>query len=104
MLSPEELKKELSNRPAPSVTPEYIEARIEKVEYQRTPYTSHGTFCTITLDNGYTVTGQANCVNPENYSREVGRTVAYNNALQGLWPLFGFMLAEYQHLKKDGKS
>jgi hypothetical protein len=38
------------------------------------------TVCSIKLDNGYSVRGESACVNPENYNREIGEKIAYDNA------------------------
>lgn len=92
LISDEELTERLANRPAPSVTTEYIDSRIKEVEYA----TVFGkvTQCNITLDNGFSVRGESACVNPENYDEKIGRRFAYGKAFDKLWPLFGFLLAE----------
>jgi len=40
------------------------------------------TFCVITLQNGFTVTGESACASPENFNAEIGRKIAYENAKQ----------------------
>jgi hypothetical protein len=52
------------------------------------------TFCVLSLRNGFTVTGESACVSPENYSQEVGRKVAYDNAVSKVWMLLGFKLKD----------
>jgi len=103
MLGDNELKLRLSTRPAPNVTKEYMEARIEDITYvymydvSRKDDTT--TICTLYLDNGYSVRGESSCVNFENFDREIGARLAYDNAISKLWPLFGFLLAESQFQK-----
>ncbi len=75
------------------VTNQSLDARIDKVEYQRLPGTTL-TICIITMVNGFTVTGKSACVDPDNYDREKGEEIAYENAFQKLWPLEGYLLKE----------
>ncbi len=57
------------------------------------------THCRIVIDNGFSVSGESACVNPENYNQQIGERIAYDNAFRQLWPLFGFLLAEKNKLK-----
>jgi hypothetical protein len=52
------------------------------------------TFCVLVLRNGFTVTGESTCASPENFDAEIGRTVAYENAVNKIWPLMGYALKE----------
>lgn len=52
------------------------------------------TFCVLVLRNGFTVTGEAACVSPENFDAEIGRKVARHNAVEKIWPLMGYALKE----------
>lgn len=52
------------------------------------------TFCVLTLRNGFTVTGESACVSAENFDAEIGRKIARKNAVEKLWPLMGFRLAD----------
>ena len=52
------------------------------------------TFCVIQLRNGYTVTGESACVSPENFDIDIGRRIARQNAVEKIWPLLGFRLAD----------
>lgn len=42
------------------------------------------TFCVLTLRNGFTVTGESACASPENFSAEIGRKIARQNAVSKL--------------------
>lgn len=64
------------------------------------------TICNIRLKNGFTVRGESACVDPAAYNKEIGESIAYENAFNSLWPLFGFALMdrtyrENQTAKKD---
>lgn len=99
-ISEDELEKKIEATPAPRVTKEQIEARIDEVTTSKMPWSDTVTICEIKLDNGFSVRGESACVNPENYDEEIGNKIAYDNAFRQLWPFFGFMLAEDQHRAK----
>lgn len=52
------------------------------------------TFCVLTLRNGFTVTGEAACVSAANFDAAKGRRYAREHAIEKLWPLLGFRLAD----------
>ncbi len=89
----DELITALDKSPAERVTPAYIESRIVKQTFNRIEGTTL-TLCILSIDNGFEVTGESACVNPENYNKDIGEKIAYDNAFRKLWPLFGFLLAE----------
>lgn len=98
-MNEQELEAKLEQCPAERVTKEYIQSRIKgNPTFIRAADTL--TICIITVDNGFTVTGESACVKAENYDQEVGETIAYNNAFAKLYGLFGFLLAETGTLKK----
>lgn len=94
MLNNEQLEQKLNESPAPRVIKEQMAARIVTSEFIKIGSTV--TLCNLTLDNGYSVRGESACVNPANYNEEIGNKIAYDNAFQKLWALFGFLLAENQ--------
>lgn len=55
------------------------------------------TVCVLVLRNGFVVTGESSCVNPENSDAGTGKRLAYHHALEKVWPLMGYALRE--HLK-----
>jgi hypothetical protein len=52
------------------------------------------TFCVLTLQNGFTVTGAAACASPENFDAELGRKIARQDAVNQMWPLLGYALRD----------
>jgi hypothetical protein len=100
---------------APRVTPADIEANIADEAYftaadgvrgstpggLRTyvPRDSHKllTFCVLTLQNGFTVTGESACASPENFDVGIGREIARANAVNKIWPLMGYALKQQLH-------
>jgi hypothetical protein len=55
------------------------------------------TICVLTLQNGFTVTGESACASPENFDAEIGRKIARENAVQKIWPLMGYELKQRLH-------
>jgi len=52
------------------------------------------TICVLVLRNGFIVTGESACVNPANFSEELGRKIAREHAKEKIWPLEGYLLRE----------
>lgn len=69
------------------------------------------TFCVLVLRNGFAVTGESSCVNPETFNIEVGRKVARENAISQLgrsWvtslaPNSEVRISSYLHYPCDAK-
>ena len=78
---------------APRVTPEDVQATIVKDEYVVLP-DGRTTICVLTLDNDYTVRGEASCVCIENFNLELGKKYSREDAEKKVWPLLGFRLAD----------
>jgi hypothetical protein len=55
------------------------------------------TICVLTLQNGFTVTGESACADPRNFDKEIGQRVARQNALNKIWPLMGYELRSRLH-------
>ena len=101
---------------APRLTPEIIDSKIKSVEYILTRDVckrDNGveifdaptalqtlTFCILTLENGFTVTGESACASPENFNAEIGKKIAYQNAREKIWILEGYLLKEKLHQAK----
>jgi hypothetical protein len=52
------------------------------------------TLCQLTLENGYTVNGTSACVDAANFDMNIGRRIAFEDALRQIWSLEGYLLAE----------
>lgn len=92
---------------APRVTPALIDSKIKHIYYftawegveggDTEPEFKHDslkylTFCTLVLENGFTVTGESACASPENFDVNIGRKIAFNNAKEKIWALEGYLL------------
>src|SRR5690349_20694516 len=100
MMTDAELNAALAALPGERVTEEAIKARILS-----TDYFSQGTLtlCVITLNNGFQLTGESACVDPANFNQQIGESLAYKQAFNKAWPLFGFLLAEARFRRTQGK-
>lgn len=52
------------------------------------------TLCLVTLKNGFVVTGESACASPENFNKEIGQRIAYEDAKRKIWPLLGYALRD----------
>ena len=52
------------------------------------------TISNLYLENGYTVRGEAACVNPANFKKDLGEKIAFENARDKVWVLEGYLLQE----------
>ncbi len=50
--------------------------------------------CIVVMKNGFTVIGKSAPASPANFNAELGRKLAYEDAVRQLWPLMGFALRE----------
>lgn len=78
---------------APHITPQDVENNIASTEYLLLP-NGRTTLCMLTLKNGFTVTGESSCVSIANYNEATGQKIARENAVDKVWPLMGYALAD----------
>ena len=52
------------------------------------------TICILTLKNGFKVTGESACIEPEEFDAEIGKEIAYQAALIKVWMLEGYLLKQ----------
>lgn len=76
---------------APRITPADIDAQITGEAYHVFPGTTL-TVCCLTLQNGFTVTGESAAASPENYDEEIGRRLARDQARNKIWAFEGYAL------------
>lgn len=75
---------------APTITIEHIHNLIVKEDYHLFEDTTV-TICLLTLDNGFTVTGESACVCHENFDKLKGQEIAKENAINKIWQLDGYL-------------
>jgi hypothetical protein len=96
---------------APRVTLEDIEGAIAERHHltadqavrpdsymlQKHPQLSMLSICILVMKNGFSVIGHSAPASPENFNAELGKKLAYENAIRQLWPLMGFALRDKLH-------
>ncbi|AIZ94814.1 hypothetical protein [Pseudomonas phage vB_PaeP_4029] len=60
------------------------------------------TVCQLTLVNGWTVTGQSSCVDPDEFDAEIGIEIARRNAEDEVWKFAGYELMQKLHKRRMG--
>lgn len=66
------------------LTPDHIEHMVVSEQYHHFPGTTM-TVCCLTLQNGFTVSGDSACVNPEDFNKETGQIEARKRAISKVW-------------------
>ncbi|HDN9016715.1 TPA: hypothetical protein P2I01_003619 [Aeromonas salmonicida] len=121
-MSDQQIEQEIQARGliAPRVTPQRISDVIASEHYFTAGDGAHGaclaaggerscysasldllTFCVLILKNGFTVTGESAYASPENFSAELGRKIARENAINKVWMLEGYLLKQQLHDAKN---
>ena len=77
---------------APRLTPQHIQDTVKKTEFFK--LTDVLTVAVVTLQNGFTVTGESACASPENYDKTIGEKIARENAAEKIWLLEGYLLKQ----------
>jgi hypothetical protein len=76
------------------ITPDEIQDEIQDEQYHVFPGTCL-TVCALTLYNGYVVTGESACADPDNFNWAKGAEIARKRAEDKIWPLLGFRLRDF---------
>jgi len=94
-MNDDELEKEIQAKGlnAPRLNPDKIQEVIVGEEFYVFP-SSQLTVCCLTLENGFTVTGESACVSPENFDAKIGKDVSRKNAINKIWALEGYALKQ----------
>ena len=97
----EEIEEKIKekNLNGPRLTLESILDKIENVTYTNLP-SGKSIVCEITMKNGFTVRGESACISIENFDQEIGNEIAYNDALNKVWVLEGYLLQEQLYNKE----
>lgn len=57
--------------------------------------------CLVVMNNGFIIIGKSAPASPENFNAELGRKLAYEDAIRQLWPLMGFALRDRLSVRED---
>lgn len=78
-----------------SIGQQMIDDFIDKVESMTMGEKT--TVTQITLKNGFIITESSSCVDPKNYSMEIGEEINLEHAKNKIWELLGFLLQTAYH-------
>jgi hypothetical protein len=94
-MSEQAIEKEIQDKGlnAPRLTPDLIDAKVKHVDYHVFGDTCL-TVCCMTLENGFTITGESACASPENFNEEIGQKIAFEQARNKIWMLEGYLLKQ----------
>lgn len=67
---------------------------LEKVINTRFYHHETLTVCVVTVENGFHVVGKSACVDPSFYDKNKGQMLAFDDCIQQLWALEGYVLKE----------
>lgn len=94
-----------ANAIKPRISLAYLEGEIEQIWYttadrciseRATLRAAEGlkvmTLCFILMKNGFISVGDSTPASPENFNPDLGRKLAYDQALRKLWPILGYEL------------
>lgn len=76
------------------VTKEQLDDLVAKSSVEYAVFDNKLTVAVITLPNKFKVTGEASCVDAKNFNKELGEKYALEKAVENLWELEGYLLAE----------
>lgn len=75
------------------VSPDQVLAKIKSETFTVLP-SGKVMVCELTLENGFTVTGQSGVVHKDNFVREIGMEISRKNAINEIWQLEGYLLQQ----------
>ena len=101
MISEKELELEIQDKGlnAPRLTPELIDSKIKEKSFYK--LTERLTVCVVTLKNGFELIGESSCVSADNYNKEIGEKISFENARNKIWELEGYLLKENLFIKSN---
>lgn len=74
------------------VTQEMVDELLSKSEVVEFEVYDKVLLVEVKLPNGFTVAGRGACVDPANYSKDIGRKVAMEDVSNQVWRLLGYEL------------
>lgn len=94
-MSEQEIEKEIQDKglTAPRLTPDLIDSKVKNKSFHVFGDTCL-TVCCLTLENGFTVTGESACASTENFNVEIGEKIAFEQARNKIWVLEGYLLKQ----------
>ncbi|MEQ9436042.1 Gp49 family protein [Hyphomonas sp.] len=86
------------------VTLDQLKEKVRRFAFVNPELTPLLTLCVIELQNGFVVVGKSAAADPDNFNAELGRKIAYEDALSQVWPLEGYLLRERLYWDQQGSE
>lgn len=83
-----------------TVTKEHLDGLVSQSNVEYAVFGNKLTVAVITLPTNFKVTGEASCVDANNFDKALGEKYALENATEKLWELEGYLLANKLHESK----
>lgn len=77
------------------LTKDDLMKRVVKTQHQHLGRKT--TICLLTLHNGFEIVGSSAPADVDNFDAEEGKRIAYEDGIDQLWQLEGYLLAEKVH-------
>jgi len=87
-----------------TVTKEHLDGLVAKSDVEYAVFGKKLTVAVITLPNKFKVTGEASCVDANNFDKELGEKYALEAATKKLWELEGYLLATELQRRADWEA
>lgn len=87
-----------------SVTKEQLDKLIARSNVIFTNPIGTLTHCMVILPCGFHVTGESACIDPTKYDKAIGEKYALEQAVDKLWPLEGYLLANDRHRAEQKRA
>lgn len=84
-----------------TVTREHLDNLVAQSDVEYAIFGCKLTVAVITLPNKFKVTGEASCVDVNNFNKELGEKYALEAAVKKLWELEGYLLATELQRRAD---
>ena len=94
-INDQKMEYEIQNKGlnAPRLTPSHIDSVIKEIKYHVVPGTST-TICSLVLANGFVVNGESAAASMENFDKQIGEKISFDNARDKIWALEGYLLKQ----------
>lgn len=67
---------------------------VDALKLAGTPELGVLSICLVVMRNGFTIIGKSAPASPANFDRDLGRKLAYEDAVRQIWPLMGYALRD----------
>lgn len=89
--------------PPNALTTERVVSKVADVKYALLP-DGVTTLCVLTTLNGTVLVGKSVCLDPAQLNQEISEKVAFEDAVNALWPLENYLLQEELRLNAMQKN